>query len=165
MNNFRDKANFLWSIADLLRGHYKQADYGKVILPLTVLRRLDFILEPTKKQVLEAYSKHKDKKPEVLDEILNNVAKARFHNHSKFDFTELAKDPNHIAANLRNYINGYSGKAKEIFDYFDFEVQIKNLDQYDLLYLVIKRFAEAGTIFKDVSTMEMGYVFEELIRK
>jgi type I restriction enzyme M protein len=165
MKNFKEKANFLWSIADLLRGHYKQADYGKVILPLTVLRRLDFVLEPTKKDVLAAYEKHKDKKAEVLEPILNTVAKAKFHNRSKFDFYELAKDHSNVAANLRNYINGYSIGAKEIIDYFSFEDQIKRLDEYDLLYMVIKKFAEAGDMFKDVSTLEMGYIFEELIRK
>lgn len=165
MKNFKEKANFLWSIADLLRGHYKQADYGKVILPLTVLRRLDFVLEPTKKDVLAANEKHKDKKAEVLEPILNTVAKAKFHNRSKFDFYELAKDHSNVAANLRNYINGYSIGAKEIIDYFSFEDQIKRLDEYDLLYMVIKKFAEAGDMFKDVSTLEMGYIFEELIRK
>jgi type I restriction enzyme M protein len=165
MNNFREKANFLWSIADLLRGHYKQADYGKVILPLTVLRRLDFILEPTKKGVLEAYNQHKAKKPEILEPILNSISKAKFHNHSKFDFNELAKDHNNIAANLRNYINGFSISAKEIIDYFSFDDQIKKLDEYDLLYMIIKKFAEAGEMFKGVTTMEMGYIFEELIRK
>ena len=165
MNNFREKANFLWSIADLLRGHYKQADYGKVILPLTVLRRLDFVLEQTKKDVLKAYEQHKGKKPEILEPILNRVAKVKFHNRSKFDFYELAKDHNHIAANLRNYINGFSIGSKEIIDYFSFEDQIKKLEEYDLLYLVIKKFAEAGEMFKNVSTMEMGYIFEELIRK
>lgn len=165
MKNFKEKANFLWSIADLLRGHYKQADYGKVILPLTVLRRLDFVLEPTKKDVLAAYEKHKDKKAEVLEPILNTVAKAKFHNRSKFDFYELAKDHSNVAANLRNYINGYSIGAKEIIDYFSFDDQIKRLDEYDLLYMVIKKFAEAGDMFKDVSTLEMGYIFEELIRK
>jgi type I restriction enzyme M protein len=165
MKNFKEKANFLWSIADLLRGHYKQADYGKVILPLTVLRRLDFVLEPTKKKVLEAHAKHKGKKPEILEPVLNSVAKVKFHNRSKFDFYELAKDPNHIAANLRNYINGYSISAKEIIDYFSFDDQIKKLDEYDLLYLVIKKFAEAGAMFKDVTSIEMGYIFEELIRK
>jgi len=165
MNNFKEKANFLWSIADLLRGHYKQADYGKVILPLTVLRRLDFILESTKKDVLTAYGQHKEKKPEILEPILNSIAKAKFHNRSKFDFEELAKDHNNIAANLRNYVNGYSLSAKEIIDYFSFEDQIKKLDEYDLLYLIIKRFAEAGEIFRGTNTMEMGYIFEELIRK
>src|SRR5215216_937573 len=107
MKNFKEKANFLWSIADLLRGHYKQADYGKVILPLTVLRRLDLVLAPTKPAVLAAYQKHKDKKPEVLDPILNTVSKVKFHNRSKFDFPSLAVDYNHAAANLRNYINGF----------------------------------------------------------
>ena len=116
--NFKQKANFIWSVADLLRGHYKQADYGKVILPLTVLRRLDAVLEPTKNDVLKAYEKHKDKKPEVYEPILNTIAKVKFHNHSKFNFKELAKDHNNIAANLRNYINGFSAGAKEIIDYF-----------------------------------------------
>jgi len=165
MKNFKDKANFLWSIADLLRGHYKQADYGKVILPLTVLRRLDFVLEPTKKDVLKAYEQHKTKKPEILEPILNNAAKVKFHNRSKFDFAELAKDDTHIAANLRNYINGFSIGAKEIIDYFSFDDQIKKLDEYDLLYQIVKKFAEAGDMFKDVDTMQMGYIFEELIRK
>lgn len=170
MKNFKEKANFLWSIADLLRGHYKQADYGKVILPLTVLRRLDSVLEPNKKKVLETYEANKTKKPEILEPLLNSAAstkttKLKFHNRSKFDFNELAKDPAHVAANLRNYINGFSISAKEIIDYFSFEDQIKKLDEYDLLYLIIKRFAEAGEIFKNVDTMEMGYIFEELIRK
>ncbi|NCS94964.1 MAG: SAM-dependent DNA methyltransferase [Leptospira sp.] len=165
MNNFKEKANFLWSIADLLRGHYKQADYGKVILPLTVIRRLDFILEPTKKKVLDSYEQHKAKKPEVLEPILNNVAKAKFHNRSKFDFNELVKDPNHLAANFKNYIKGYSISAIEIIEYFSFEDQIRKLEEYDLLYLVLKKFTEAGEIFQNVSSIEMGYIFEELIRK
>src|SRR5215510_10453018 len=101
MPSFREKANLIWSIADLLRGRYKQADYGKVILPFTVMRRLDFVLEPTKQKVLAAYEKHKEKKPEILEPILNNVAefngnKLKFHNRSNFDFSELAKDPNNI---------------------------------------------------------------------
>lgn len=165
MNNFREKANFIWSIADLLRGHYKQADYGKVILPFTVLRRLDMVLEPTKKHVLAAYQKHKDKKLEVLEPILNGISRVKFHNRSKFDFTELAKDHNNVVANLRNYINGFSISAREIIDYFSFEDQIKKLDEYDLLYLVIKHFADAKDKFEVTEPMEMGYIFEELIRK
>lgn len=165
MNNFKEKANFLWSIADLLRGHYKQADYGKVILPLTVMRRLDFVLESTKSDVLKAYEAHKTKKTEILDPLLNSIAQAKFHNHSRFDFYQLAKDHVNIAANLRNYINGYSQSAKEIIEYFSFEDQIRKLEEYDLLYLVVKRFAEAGDLFKDASSLEMGYIFEELIRK
>ena len=165
MNNFREKANFIWSIADLLRGHYKQADYGKVILPFTVLRRLDMVLQPTKKQVLEAYQKHKDKKTEVLEPILNGISRVKFHNRSKFDFIELAKDHNNVAANLRNYINGFSISAREIIDYFSFEDQIKKLDEYDLLYQIIKDFASAEDKFEVGNPMEMGYIFEELIRK
>lgn len=165
MKNFKEKANFLWSIADLLRGPYKPADYGNVILPFTVLRRLDVILEPTKQKVLDSYKQHKAKKPEVIEPILNSVAKAKFHNHSKFDFNELAKDHNNIAANLRNYLNGFSLSAKEIIKYFNLENEIKKLDESDILYLVVKRFAEAGDMFREVNSMEMGYIFEELIRK
>lgn len=165
MNNFKEKANLIWSIADLLRGHYKQADYGKVILPFTVLRRLDLVLEKTKPNVLKTLDKHKGKKPEVLEPILNNASGFKFHNRSKFDFNELAKDHNNIAANLVNYINGYSIGAKEIIEYFSFDDQIRKLDEYDLLYLIVQRFSDAGKLFKDVSSIEMGYIFEELIRK
>ncbi len=165
MKNFKDKANFLWSIADLLRGPYKPADYGNVILPFTVLRRLDVILEPTKQKVLDLYKQHKAKKPEVVEPILNNVAKAKFHNHSKFDFNELAKDHNNITANFRNYLNGFSISAKEIIKYFNLENEIKKLDESDTLYQVIKRFADAGEMFRGMNSMEMGYIFEELIRK
>lgn len=165
MSNFREKANLIWSIADLLRGRYKQADYGKVILPFTVLRRLDVVLEPTKKDVLAAYEKHKAQKPEILEPILNNVARLKFHNRSNFDFNELAKDANNLAFNLRNYINGFSVGAQEIIEYFSFDDQIRKLDEYDLLYQVVKKFAEAGAIFERVDSIEMGYIFEELIRK
>lgn len=165
MSTFKEKANFIWSIADLLRGPYKPADYGNVILPFTVLRRLDVILEPTKQKVLDANKQHKAKKPEVIEPILNSVAKAKFHNRSKFDFVELAKDHNNITANFYNYLNGFSLSAKEITKHFNLENEIKKLDESDILYLVVKRFAEAGEMFKGVSSMEMGYIFEELIRK
>ena len=165
MKNFKEKANFLWSIADLLRGPYKPADYGNVILPFTVLRRLDVILEQTKKKVIEAYKIHKSKKPEICEPILNSVAKAKFHNHSNFDFIELAKDANNIVGNFHNYLNNYSIGAKEIIKHFNLENEIKKLDESDILYLVTKKFAEAGEMFEGVTSMEMGYIFEELIRK
>lgn len=166
MSNFREKANHIWSIADLLRGRYKQSDYGKVILPFTVLRRLDAVLEPTKKDVLAAYEKHKGKSPEILEPILNRVSKRKFHNRSKFDFYELAKDHNNVGPNLRNYIKGFSKDANEIFsEYFKFDVQIEKLEKFDLLYLVVKSFAEKSSLFKNIGSIEMGYVFEELIRK
>ncbi len=163
--NFREKANFIWSIADLLRGTYKPADYGNVILPMTVLRRLDTILKPTKEKVIQAYKQHKSKKAEVLEPILNRVAKAKFHNRSKFDFEELARDHNNIAANFQNYLNGYSNSVKDIIKHFLLENELRKLEESDLLYLVVKRFAEAGDMLDGVSSMEMGYIFEELIRK
>jgi len=168
MSNFRDKANLIWDIADLLRGRYKQASYGKVILPFTVLRRLDSVLEPTKESVLADYERHKHQTPEILEQILNRTAKNSFHNRSKFDFNELVKDHNNIGANLRNYINGFSENARDIFiEHFKFDEQIQNLEKFNLLYLVVSKFAdeEVSRIVKTASSIEMGYIFEELIRK
>ncbi len=161
--NFQERANDIWSIANLLRGYYKQHDYGKVILPFTVLRRLDELLEPTKEKVLEQYLKVKDQNAEVLERILNKVSKYRFHNRSKFTLKTLIKDANGLQPNLRKYINGFSQQAKEIFEYFEFDKQIARLADGDLLYLVTKEFASKS--YKDLSTLEMGYVFEHLIRK
>jgi len=105
MINISGYSNFIWAVADNLRGDYKQADYGKVILPLTVLRQLDCVLEKTKEKVLKQYEKYKDKN--TPEEILNSAAGYKFHNHSKFTFTKLIADPDNIKANLRNYINGF----------------------------------------------------------
>jgi Type I restriction-modification system methyltransferase subunit len=168
MTNFREKANLIWEIADILRGRYKQSEYGKVILPFTVLRRLDAVLEPTKEAVLEAHEKYKNQTPEALETILTHTTKTGFHNRSKFDFNELVKDHNNIGANLRNYINGFSENAKDIFiEYFKFEDQIQKLEKYNLLYLIVSKFAdeEVSRIVKTATSMEMGYIFEELIRK
>lgn len=167
MSNFREKANHIWEIADLLRGRYRPSDYGNVILPLTVLRRLDIVLEPTKEKVLEAYQKHKHQKPEILEPILNQASGMKtFHNRSKYDFKKLAQDYNGIGANLRNYIHGFSTDAKDIFvDHFKFEEQIQKLEKFDLLYDVITSFNKKRDLFQNVSSIEMGYIFEELIRK
>ncbi len=165
MNNFKETANFIWSIADLLRGDYKQSDYGKVILPLVVLRRLDCVLEGTKEKVLKKYDEVKKMKLQNLDPILNKVAGYNFHNKSKFNFDRLIADPNNIAANLRNYINGFSEDAREIIEQFEFDNQITRMDDNNLLFMVVKRFQEVDLHPKKLSSMEMGYVFEELIRK
>src|SRR5476651_1297478 len=114
MKNFKETANFIWSIADLLRGDYKQSDYGKVILPLTVLRRLDCVLEGTKAEVLKKYEQAKTMNIQNIDPILNKVAGYNFHNRSNFTFDKLIADPNNIAANLIEYINGFSADAREI---------------------------------------------------
>ena len=164
MNN-RELANFIWSIADLLRGDYKQAEYGKIILPFTVLRRLDCVLEKTKEKVLEKYDSVKNLNEDAMETILNRVAGYNFHNRSKFDFKKLIADPNNLAMNLRNYINGFSKDAREIIEKFKFDSQITYLDQQDLLFLVVERFVKIDLHPDSVSSMEMGYVFEELIRK
>lgn len=165
MTNIKESANFIWSIADLLRGDYKQSDYGKVILPLTVLRRLDCVLEGSKAEVLKKYEQVKQMNIQNLDPILNKVAGYNFHNRSLFDFNKLIADPNNIASNLRNYINGFSEDAREIIEQFEFDNQITKLDDNNLLFMVMKRFQEVDLHTERVSSMQMGYMFEELIRK
>jgi type I restriction enzyme M protein len=165
MNNVKESANFIWSIADLLRGDYKQSDYGKIILPLTVIRRLDCVLESTKADVLKKYDQLKTTNVENLDPILNKTAGFKFHNKSQFDFEKLIADPNNIASNLRNYINGFSEDAREIIEQFEFENQINKMDDANLLFMVVKCFQEIDLHPDRISSMEMGYMFEELIRK
>ncbi len=162
MKNFKESANFIWSVADLLRGDYKQSDYGKVILPLTVLRRLDCVLQNTKEKVLATA---KTLTINNVDPVLNKIAGYKFHNRSNFDFDKLVADPNNIASNLRNYINGFSEEAREIIEQFEFENQIAKLDDANLLFMVVKRFQEIDLHPETISSMEMGYMFEELIRK
>ncbi|MCD4671259.1 MAG: type I restriction-modification system subunit M [Anaerolineaceae bacterium] len=162
----KELANFIWSVADLLRGDYKQADYGKVILPLTVLRRLDCVLEPTKDKVLKFLdTKAKNLKFKNLDPVLNNLTGKTFHNTSRFTFQSLIADPDHLAPNLHNYINGFSANGREIIEYFSFNNHITRLDEANLLFLVVKRFADIDLHPDTVSNEDMGYVFEILIRK
>ncbi len=165
MKNIKESANFIWSIADLLRGDYKQSDYGKVILPLTILRRLDCVLEKTKPDVLARLEQVKSLNIQNLDPILDKVAGYKFHNHSQFTFDKLIADPANIAANLRNYINGFSEEAREIIEQFEFDNQISKMDDNNLLFMVVKRFQEVDLHPEVISSLEMGYMFEELIRK
>jgi len=118
MIDFKEKANLIWNVADLLRGDYKQSDYGKVILPMTVLRRLDCVLAPTKQKVLDYLPKVEKLSDSAKDLALNKIAGYNFHNRSKFDFEKLKADPDNVAANLRNFINGFSASAREIIEYF-----------------------------------------------
>jgi type I restriction enzyme M protein len=163
--NIRDQANLIWSIAELLRGDYKQAEYGKVILPFTVLRRLDCVLEPTKEKVLTSLPKIEKTKVKNREPVLNSIAKQSFHNTSKYDFPKLLAEPDNLAKNLRYYISAFSTDARDILDNFSFEEQIARLDKANLLYLVMKRFAEFDLHPSKVDNTEMGYLFEELIRK
>ncbi len=165
-NNFGEIANFLWSIADLLRGAYKQADYGKVILPMTVLRRLDCVLDPTKAKVLAKAEAMKGGKVQNLDPILNRITGVPFHNVSKLDFEKLKGDSNHIAQNLLAYVKGFSADARDIFlERFGIAAQIEKLARDNLLYLVFQRFAEVDLHPDAVPNHTMGLVFEELIRR
>jgi type I restriction enzyme M protein len=165
MNNFKEKADLIWRVADLLRGDYKQSDYGKVILPMTVIRRLDCVLEPTKQKVLDHLPKVQTLNEVIVEKTLNKVAGYNFHNRSPFNFDKLIADPNNIALNLRAYINGFSASAREILEYFNFDVQIDLMDDpnTDLLFRVVKSFQEID--LADMESMEMGYVFEDLIRR
>ncbi|SFR17318.1 type I restriction-modification system subunit M [Desulfoscipio geothermicus] len=165
MINFQEKANFIWSIAELLRGDYKQSEYGRVILPMTVLRRLDCVLEPTKDKVLKQLPQLEKMNIQNIGPVLNKVTGVNFHNTSPYNFKKLLDDPNNIAANLRNYINGFSSDAYDIINYFNFNVQIDRLDDANLLYLIVGRFAEIDLHPDRVSNIEMGYIFEELIRR
>jgi len=165
MINFQDKVSFIWSIAEILRGPYKPEDYGKVILPLAVLRRFDCVLDSTKADVIVNFEKYKSMNEDAREPILNRIAKQNFHNTSNYDFTKLLSDSDNIADNLRDYINGFSKTARDIMDHFDFDRQIEKLDNNDLLYLTIKRFSELDLHPEAVSNVEMGYIFEELIRR
>lgn len=178
MNNFQAKANFIWAVADLLRGDYKQSEYGKVILPLTVLRRLDCVLEPTKEKVLERVETLPAKADDVMrDVMLSQTAGQSFYNLSRFVFQKtdavtgkgyasLLGDQEQIADNLKNYIAGFSANAREIFlDKFKFAEQIDRLDEANLLFLVVGKFTEIDLHPDVVDNIEMGYIFEELIRR
>jgi type I restriction enzyme M protein len=140
-STIKNHASFIWSVADLLRGDYKQSEYGKVILPLTVLRRLDCVLEPTKEAVLER-AKRLQGRVENIEPVLCTVSGEQFFNTSPLDFRRLLDDPGQIAGNLESYIAGFSAGAREIIDKFDFNTQIARLERANLLYLVISRFAE-----------------------
>jgi type I restriction enzyme M protein len=164
VNGFRDMVGFIWSVADLLRGDYKQSEYGKVILPLTVLRRLDCVLEPTKPAVLAKVEQLGGQVGNV-EPILRRAAKQEFYNTSKLDFRGLLADPEHIAQSLRLYIDAFSPGAVEVLDKYGFDNQITKLDDAGLLYQVVARFADIDLHPDVISNVEMGYVFEELIRK
>ena len=155
---------FVWSIAEVLRGDYKQSEYQKVILPLVVIRRLDAVLEPTKDAVLAGYKKYRNK-VDNLDPILEKVSCEQFYNISPLTFRKLLDDPGTIADNLRTYLAGFSTSAHDVIDKFEFDTQITRLDKADLLYMVVSKFAELDLHPDRVSNEEMGYLYEDLIRK
>ena len=157
-------SSFIWSVADLLRGDYKQSDYGKVILPFTVLRRLDCVLQPTKAAVLAEFAKRKQAGINPEPFLLRKSGQL-FYNTSPLDLKKLMGDQDHIGENLRAYMHGFSPEVRDIFDHFDFHSQIDRLHKAGLLYLVTEKFANIELHPDTVSNTQMGLVFEELIRK
>jgi type I restriction enzyme M protein len=163
----RQMANFIWDICNLLRGPYKRNEYRKVILPLTVLRRFDCILAPTKPLALEEYSKLKGKPENIIKAKMELVTGVKFYNLSKLDFSNLLDDANQIAPNLNSYINNFSSNVRDIFDRFEFEDEIRKMAEKNILYQVIKKFSWVDLTpppLGRIDNIQMGYIFEELIR-
>jgi type I restriction enzyme M protein len=164
-------SNLIWQIADLLRGPYRPPQYERVMLPMTVLRRFDCVLAPTKARVLAEYERSKDKfTGEALDARLNKAAGQRFHNHSPLDFEKLKGDPDHIAQHLVSYIKGFSANVRRVFDFFEFENEIEKMRESNILYLVVSKFCDVNlTPSEDpragVPNYQMGLIFENLIRR
>jgi type I restriction enzyme M protein len=157
-------SSFIWSVADLLRGDYKQSEYGKVILPFTVLRRLDCVLEKTKAAVLAEDAKRKQTKVNPEPFLLKKSGQL-FFNNSPLDMKKLMGDQDHIKENLYAYIHAFSPAVRDIFEAFEFHTQIDRLAKAGLLYLVAEKFATIDLHPETVSNAQMGVVFEELIRK
>ena len=155
---------FIWSVADLLRGDYKQSDYGKVILPFTVLRRLDCVLESTKPAVLTELA-DKEKQGVNPEPFLLRKAGQSFYNTSTLDLKKLLGDPDHIAQNLFSYVQAFSPAVRDVFERFEFHTQVERLAKAGLLYQVAEKFTQIDLHPEVVSNMQMGLVFEELIRK
>ena len=159
-------SNLIWQIADLLRGPYRPPQYERVMLPMTVLRRFDSVLAPTKDKVLAEYERSKDKyRGEALDARLNKASGQRFHNHSPLDFTRLKGDPDNINKHLVSYIKGFSQNVQRIFEYFEFEAEIEKMHEANILYLVISKFADVDLHPSKVANEQMGQIFENLIRR
>ncbi|MFY9974858.1 MAG: class I SAM-dependent DNA methyltransferase, partial [Chromatiaceae bacterium] len=183
MNNFSEKVSFIWGVADLLRGDYKQSEYGRVILPFIVLRRLDQVLSPSRGAVWEADARSRHLPEALREKMLMKAAGCGFYNVSRLDFPKLLADPDNVAANLTGFLHGFSANVRDIMERFRFEVQITRLDNANLLFLVARKFVEIdlhpfqsnpdgsvhmgadGQPEPNVTNHEMGYIFEELIRR
>ena len=163
-DTIKNHAAFIWSIADLLRGTFKQNDYGDVILPLVVMRRLDCVLEPTHQKVLDAHSEYGATITNISP-ILEQASGHQFYNTSQMTFTKLLDDPANMADNLRAYIAGFSDNARAIVERFEFHPLIAKLHKANLLYNVVAKFTEIDLHPGRVSNLEMGYLYEELIRR
>jgi len=163
--NHSEIVSFIWGVADLIRDTFKRGKYQDVILPLTVLRRLDCVLAPTKNNVLSAQAKLRGKGLENLERGLRTASGFAFYNTSRYDFDKLLADAPHLAANLRNYIDGFSQNMKEVLERFDFDNTISKLDEAGLLFQVVERFKNVDLHPDVIDNPTMGTIFEELLRK
>ena len=163
--NHSEIVSFLWGVADLIRDSFKRGKYQDVILPLTVLRRLDCVLAPTKNKVLRRQAELRGRGLEDLDAQLRRASGFAFYNTSRYDFDALLADAPHVAGNLRNYIAGFSGNMREVLERFDFDNTISKLDEAGLLFQVLERFRTVDLHPDKIDNPTMGTIFEELIRK
>ncbi|QCZ94373.1 type I restriction-modification system subunit M [Salinimonas iocasae] len=161
--NFSSTAAFIWSVADLLRGDFKQSQYGRIILPFTLLRRLECVLADKKDAIVAKYDEVKAMPAEAQEQILKHVADLSFYNTSRMDLNHLGETG--VADNIEAYVRAFSPSAREIFEQFDFFNTIDKLDEADLLYKVAKRFAVTDLHPDTIDNYHMGLVFEELIRR
>ena len=155
------EVNFIWSIANKLRGPYQSDKYKDVIIPMTILRRFECALAPTKKAVVEQFKKN----PNYPELALKRLSGYQFYNTSRFDLAELCNDADHLVANLNAYIEGFSANVQGIIRNLEFDRQIEKMDKHNRLYSVVKAFSELDLDPKTIDGMKMGYIFEELIRK
>jgi len=161
--NHSQTAAFIWSVADLLRGDFKQSQYGRVILPFTLLRRLECVLAPTKGKVLDAAKANQDKTDAVREKLLLRAAEQQFFNASPLTLGQLSDTQ--TSDDLMSYVQAFSADAREIFEHFRFEEFVQALHSADLLYQVVQRFASIDLSPDTISNFGMGIIFEELIRK
>ena len=164
-SSFGQISSFIWNVCDdVLRGLFKQHEYGDVILPFTILRRLDCVLEPHKDEVFNVYEEYKSKVDDPTPIILNKISTS-FYNHSKYDLNRLKSDPQNIAMNLQNYLGGFSENVVEIIENFQIEKPIEKLKKNNRLFLLIDKFTEIDLHPDKISNRDMGLIFEELLRK
>lgn len=155
------EANFIWSIANKLRGSYMPDKYGDVVIPMTILRRLECALESTKDKVVKAYKEN----PSFPAKALYRISGFQFYNTSEYTLKELCNDPNHIAANFKNYINGFSSNVQDIFAELEMNKHIDKMDKDGCLYTVVEAFSDLDLSIKTYDSIKMGYIFEHLIGK
>ena len=171
MQNFNEKINLIWQIAESLRGIYKPEKYGDIILPLCVIRRFDCILETKKDEVLEIYEEYKELPEDSIEDVIlaemeeRLRLKQKFYNISPFTIETLLNDSENIKANLEEYLNGFSNNVRDIIQHFDFKKEIEKLNKNNALYNILKEFGKVDFHPDVVSNQEMGYIFEDLIRR